>query len=359
MIRRPLLFMFLATGCAGAWHGALGQTTGDVPTSLAWDVVSSPRDAALGGADAAPLRGDGWTMAYHPAAMDSTVRGHIHTAYLDYFAGMKAGAITLPLRPQGRRASHVGVRFASFGDLEGLTASGQSTGTFSGGDYALQYGTAWTLDSTWVVGATGWLGLRNLAQVNAGVVGCDVGLVKRSKNGHAAWGILVSNWGVQEDFSGIMPEGRLPLNVQFGWTQGFENAPFQLHVRYAHATTWDLAPEGTYDDTYDPLTGELVPSDVWQWGDQFARHLSGGVSLKLGAQLQGQIGYNHRRQKDMVAAGRPGMNGLSMGVRGTFKNLDYAISRSVIHFAGSSTQLGLVIRWPDWRQNSPASAPLQ
>jgi hypothetical protein len=338
---------FLAIALAAFGLELSAQTADAVPTSLAWDVHADPRGAALGGADVAPLGGDGWTLAYHPAATDTALASHVHVAYLDYFAGMNGGAATLPLRTRGRRMSHVGIRFASFGEFDGTSAAGQATGTFSGGDYAMQYGSAWALDSAWVVGITGWAGLRNLAQVNAGVVACDVGVVRRSKSGHGALGLLVSNLGFQEDFSGIMPEGRLPANVQVGWSQTFPNAPFTFHLRVARLNTWELAPPGTYDDTYDPLTGQVVPNEIWEWGDQFARHLSGGVTLRLGEHLRGYLGYNHKRQKDMVAAGRPGVNGLATGVRGRFKNLDFTVARSVYHYAGTSTHLGLAIRWPE------------
>ncbi len=334
-----------------------GQTSSDVPVSLAWDLSSDARNAALGGLDVAPVRGDGWSAVLHPAAIDSTVAQDLYTSYLDYFAGIRGGAVAVPLAPQGRRASYVGIRFASYGDFEGSTAAGDPTGTFSGGDYAAQYGSSWTLDSIWVVGVSGWAGLRNLEQVNAGVLGVDVGVVRRSRNGYGAVGMLLSNLGYQRDFSGIMPEGRLPHNVQLGWTQGFPNAPFTFHLRAQRLETWELAPEGTYDDLYDPLTGQVIPNSTWVWGDQFFRHLSGGVTLNLGPHLRGYVGYNHQRQKTMSAAGRTGVNGMSVGMRGRFRNLDFSLARSVYHFAGASTHLGLVLQLPHSRVNSAASTP--
>ena len=288
--------------------------------------------------------------------MDSSVEQNIYTSYLDYFAGIRGGAVALPLRPEGRRASYVGIRFASYGTFDGSSAAGDPTGTFSGGDYAAQYGTSWTLDSLWVVGISGYVGLRNLEQVNAGVIGADIGIVRRSRNGHGAVGLLLSNLGGQQDFSGIMPEGRLPHNVQIGLTQGFPNAPFTFHLRLQRLETWELAPQGTYDDIYDPLTGELIPNGTWVWGDQFFRHLTGGVTLNLGAQLRGYIGYNHQRQKTMAAAGRTGVNGMSIGMQGRFRNLDFSIARSVYHFAGSSTHLGLILRLPKSPLNSTPQA---
>lgn len=332
-----------------------GQLPGDVPLSPAWDVAASPHAAGIGGADVAPRQGDGWTMAYHPAAMDTTVPMHIHVANAD-FLGMHTGAAILPLPHRNRRSSHVGVRFASYGEFQRTLANGQSDGTFSGGDYIAQYGTAWAIDSLWHLGITGWLGARNLERVTAGVAGADFGIVRRSRNGLGAVGVLLSNVGLQEDFSGIMPEGRLPHHLQIGLTQGFPNAPFTFHLRLQRLETWNLAPEGTYDDGFDPLTGEVIPNDTWVWGDQLARHIAGGVSLKLGPHLRGYMGYNHHVQTSMVAAGRPGLTGMSFGMRGKFRWFDYSIARSNHHLAGKTTHLGLIFGWPESVDNSGASA---
>ena len=348
-----ILALLLALCIPESW----AQSFGEVPQSLAWDISADARNAALGGLDVAPVQGDGWSMLVHPAAVDTAVPQNIYTSYLDYFAGIRGGAIAVPLKSKSARASYVGVRFASYGDFEGITADGVSTGTFSGGDYAVQYGTSWSIDTLWVVGASTYAGLRNLEQVNAGVLGMDLGLVRRSRNGLGAIGLLVSNLGIQQDFSGIMPEGQLPANVQFGWTQGFPNAPFTFHIRAQRLETWELAPEGTYDDLYDPLTGDVIPNDTWVWGDQFFRHLTGGVTLQLGEQLKGYVGYNHQRQKTMAASGRTGVNGMSFGLRGRFRNLDFSLARSVYHFAGSSTHLGLVLQLPQSKSNSKSNTP--
>ena len=352
-------FLLLLAACCGfgGLHNATAQLPENVPPSLAWDVAADARNAALGGLDVAPLEADGWSAVVHPASLDSTVDGHIYTSYLDHLGGLKAGAIAMPLHPQGNRSSHVGVRFASYGTFEGFTAAGESTGEFSGGDYIAQYGSSWVIDTLWVVGATGYAGLRNLERVSAGVLGVDLGLIRRSRDGYRALGILVSNLGLQEDFSGIMPEGHLPHNVQIGWSQSFPNAPFTFHLRVQHLETWNLAPEGTYDDTFDPLTGEVVPNDTWVWGDQFVRHLTGGVTLKLGESLRGYVGYNHQRQKTLQASGRTGVNGLSLGFRGSFRAVDFSVARSVYHFSGASTHLGLVLRLPQWRQQSTVGTP--
>ena len=149
---------------------ARGHAIARRPSIPGRDVAADARNAALGGLDVAPLQADGGSIAVHPAAIDSSVEGHLYTSYLDHLGGLKAGAIAMPLQTRGHRSSHVGVRFASYGTFDGFTAAGESTGEFSGGDYIAQYGSAWVIDTVWVIGATGYAGLH-CAAVNAGVPG--------------------------------------------------------------------------------------------------------------------------------------------------------------------------------------------
>ena len=131
----------------------------------------------------------------------------------------------------------------------------------------------------------------------------------------------------------------MPLNIQLGITKGFENAPFKLYIQAEHLEEWALAPEGTYDDDTDPLTGEIIPNSKWELGDQFARHLRAGVEIGLGSGISTQFGYDYRRRVEMVAAGRKGTNGLSIGLTMKLGDFDLGIARNTYHFAGSSTHL--------------------
>ena len=109
--------------------------------------------------------------------------------------------------------------------------------------------------------------------------------------------------------------------------------PLHLSSRFQRLETWDLAPEGTYDDTLDPLTGELIPNGTWVWGDQFFRHMCAGVTLNLGPQLRGHVGYNHQRQKRWLPQkGRVERHG--MGIQGTFKTMRFSLARSIYRPGG-------------------------
>ena len=323
---------------------ANGQST--VSGSMPLDLAIDARSAALGGKVVADLEPDGHASAYNPISVDSSAVGIIHTSYLNYYAAIQIGAVDAVIKAGEKHTIHVGARFASFGKFSGYDISGSPTGDFSGGDYILQSGIKWKLDSVWSIGITGWGGFRNLALENAGVIGVDAAVIGRWPNRKFAAGILLSSFGRQFAGTVSQPVGAMPVNFQIGITKGFKNAPFQLYLKAQNLEHWELAPEGVYADGIDPLTGEIIQNSTWEFGDQFMRHISAGVEISLGSGLAAQIGYDHRRRIEMVSMGRKGTNGFSMGVNLRIREMDIGLARNTYHFAGSSTHLSIAIALP-------------
>ena len=315
-------------------------------SSTALDLPIDARSSGLGFKVAADIGYDGFAGSYNPAQVDSINSRKVHLSYLNYYAGIQYGSVNSIIKSTNKYAIHAGARFVSYGEFEGFDASGWPTSSFSGGDYFLQSGYTYKIDSSLTVGATLWGGFRNLATENVGSIGVDVGLMKRWEEKYMAAGILISGVGGQFGATGSQPEGWTPYNVQLGLTKGFNHAPFTVFLNLQNLQQWDLAPEGTYDDSIDPLTGEIVPNGKWKFGDQLSRHLNVGVELKFGPNFIAQIGYDHRRRLEMIAAGRQGTNGFSLGLGMAFNDLNVRLARNTYHFAGSSTHLSIGINLP-------------
>ena len=120
-----------------------GNVWGSMPLDLSIDARSS----GLSGKLAANMNPNGGAAAYNPAFVDSTSLGVVNVSYLNYFAGIQMGSIHGVIKNSGKHTLHVGARFSSFGKFEGYDSSGWPTGEFSGGDYFLQSGVTWKLDS--------------------------------------------------------------------------------------------------------------------------------------------------------------------------------------------------------------------
>jgi len=330
--------------CSIIIGGVFAQETVWVSTPL--ELAIDARSAALGGKIVADVNANGHAASYNPSLVDSSSIGVIHVSYLNYISGVQVGAVDAVLLNKNKLTLHTGVRFATYGSFSGFDASGWPTEDFTGGDYYAQTGITFRLDSSVTLGVTAWGGFRNLARENAGVLGLDFGIVKRWRAKHFAVGFLASSVGRQFAGTGSQPVGWTPMNLQLGLTKGFNHAPFQIYLKYQHIEQWGLAPSGTYADGTDPLTGEAIANGKWKFGDQLSRHITGGVEMKFSENFSAQIGYDHRRRLEMVAAGRRGTNGIAIGMGMKFRDVDVSLARNTYHFSGSSTIITLGINLP-------------
>ena len=321
----------------------LGQVNYGSP---ALELPIDARSGGLGFKLTADLNPNSYGALYNAALADSIDIGYVNMSYINYLAGVQGGGINSIVRASNKYALQVGARFLSFGEFSGYDPSGVATNNFSGGDYFIQGGLSYKLDSSITGGLNLWGGFRNLATENVGSIGFDVSLMKRWDDKLMAAGVLVSGVGVQFASTGSQPTGSTPVNIQAGITKGFNHAPFVFFLNLQNLQTWDLAPDGTYDDTLDPLTGEVIPNKKWKFGDQLARHLNFGVELSFGTNFKAQIGYDHRRRAEMIANGLQGMNGISFGLGMKVKDLDVKFARNTYHFAGGSTHLSIGINLP-------------
>jgi hypothetical protein len=192
------------------------------------------------------------------------------------------------------------------------------------------------------------LGMRNLDRETAALVGLEFGAHGRFPDRNLALGAALTGWAGQIQMDGTQPTGPLQPNLQFGVVKGFAHAPFQLHLRVSDLLTWNLAPPGTYDPVLDPLTGQEIPSGKWEFGDQLLRHVGIGTELILSDALRIQAGFDYRRRAELVANGRTGTNGFSIGTTFAVRQFQLRLSRSTYHFAGSSTHLALNIPLSAW-----------
>jgi hypothetical protein len=312
-----------------------------VSESLVFEIPADARAAALGGRIIADLYPDLHASSNNAALLDSSMKGRLAIDFVDYFAGISLTTVNYAFHPRKRIQGQVGARFQNFGKFQEMDASGNSLGTFKGSESLIFSGWSYRIDSTWTLGLQGFLGMRTLDREVASMLGTDLMVHGFWPEHNLAIGAGITSFGYQLNIEGSQQTGRLPADIQIGVTKGFPNAPFTFYLRAGHLETWDLSPEGTYDDTTDPLTGSVIPNSTFKWGDQLLRHVGFGTSIRLGSALTFMTGFDYRRRKEMQAAGRLGTNGLALGLDFSTQRFRIRISRNTYHFAGSSTHLGI------------------
>ncbi len=312
------------------------------------DLPLSARFAGSAESMGAPLQSTLGDVLMQPALLDTSHAGQLHLGYMDYFSGTAQAAAIYARRPEGRKwVWHTGLRNLGFGEFTGRDPAGVETGSFSASDVAWVSGAAIPLDSNLTVGTSLWLGQSVLADRRSAFGQLDLGATYLRQGRQLRIAALWRPWGGMTNAGGTTSSARFEGDLRLSMSKGFANAPFTLTATYDELQTWDLAPDGLYDDTIDPLTGDTIANGTWAFGDRLLRHLAIGAELDLGDGLRFRFGYHHRRRQELRLANAPGTAGFAWGLDLNVRRFQVAIARNTYHTAGASTHLALRTRLTD------------
>lgn len=309
------------------------------------DLPLSARFAGSAESMGAPLNaemGDGLGQA---SLLDSTHAGQLHLAYMDYFAGTAMASVMYAHQPDKHRwVWHTGLRNLGYGTFTGRDPVGSETGSFSASDVAWVSGVSMPLDTNLTVAITTWLGQSGYAERRSAFAQMDLSANFYRRDRQLRVALNWRPWGGMRTINAGGSDGRFEPDMRLSLTKGFENAPFILYTTYDEMQQWDLAPEGYYDDTIDPLTGDTLSNGTWAFGDRLLRHLAIGTGLQLGENLAFRFGYHHRRRQQLRLNNAPGTAGFAWGLDFKVKRFHLAFARNTYHTAGASTHLSIRTR---------------
>lgn len=338
------LSLFLAAAwCGLGFADVLAQDPAPRPGLL--DLPLSARFAGSAESMGAPLSATLGDALRQPALLDSTHAGQLHLGYMDYFSGTAQAAVIYAHRPsRGRWMWQTGFRNLGFGSFTARDPIGNQTGSFSAADVAWVSGVSIPLDTNLTVGTSLWLGQSVLADRRSAFAQADIGATYFRRDKQLRIAALWRPWGGMTNAGGTGTAQRFEGDVTVSLSKGFANAPFTLLMKYDELQTWDLAPEGLYDDAIDPLTGDTIANGTWAFGDRLLRHLAIGTELDLGNGLRFRFGYHHRRRQELRLAQAPGTTGFAWGLDFNVRRFQLAVARNTYHTAGASTHLAIRTR---------------
>ncbi|MCS7014092.1 MAG: type IX secretion system protein PorQ [Chloroherpetonaceae bacterium] len=289
-----LCFTLTATG--------LGQTT--VYDFLRLD--RSARIAALGG-NSVSLAGDIASFFQNPAVLDSSTHKQASFSFqkhvLDINSGFVAYGRTLP----GIGQFGAGISVVSYGNFEETDAVGNTTGSFSAGDFALQIGYAVNLQhfgfGALRAGAALKFIFSSIQAFRSTALALDAGLLLAVPSEALHIGFAVLNLGTQlSGFDGVREN--LPLDVRFSLSKKLEGLPLELTVGFIRLA--------------DPSDNFFTRFRQFTVGGEFT--ITEAVKLR--------IGYSNLQRQDLSLTGTLGLSGFSAGLGIAIEHFrfDYAFS---------------------------------
>lgn len=310
------------------------------------NLVTSPRQAALGGKTVTIYDNDVNQAHYNPATINADMDNHLALNYGSYFGEVSYGtasyAYTYDRRVQTFQA---GVNYVNYGTFDGRDENGIATSEFTGSEIALSFGYAYNVPySELYLGASAKLIASTLESYNSYGGAIDLGALYIDQDNDINYGLVIRNIGTQfTTYSGTRE--KLPLEIMAGISQELENVPIRWHLTLENLQQWNIAfsnparAEGTID-------GGAVEEKV-SFFNNALRHVIVGAELFPTKGFNLRVGYNFRRAEELKLLEQRNFSGISVGFGLKFNKIKFDYSYSRYTLAANTSLFGLTINFQE------------
>jgi len=306
------------------------------------NLVTSPRQAALGGKVITLHDYDVNQGIFNPATINPEMDNHLSANYGNYYGevayGTAAYAYTWDRHVQ---TFHVGVNYVDYGTFEGRDQSGLITGDFTGSELALSVGYAYNVPYTDLyLGANVKMISSTLESYHSFGAAVDLGAIYIDEDNDINYGLVIRNAGMQlSTYAGTREQ--LPLEILAGISQEMENVPLRWHITLENLQQWNIAfsnPNRAEQGIDGGSTEEKV-----SFFNNALRHVILGAEFLPGKSFNLRVGYNFRRAEELRQEDKRSFSGISAGVGIRFGKLRFDYSYSRYTLAANTSLFGLMI----------------
>ena len=310
------------------------------------NLVTSPRQAALGGKTITIYDYDVNQANFNPATINPEMDNHLAINYGSYFGEVTYGtasyAYTYDRHVQTFQA---GINYVNYGSFDGYDENGEETASFTGSEIALSFGYSYNIPFTdFHIGASGKVISSTLESYQSFGGAVDIGGLYIDEDNDINYAIVVRNIGTQFTTYAGQNE-KLPLEIMAGISQEVENVPIRWHLTLENLQQWKLAFSNPAR-AENNIDGGSTPEKV-SFFNNALRHVVIGAELfpKKGINLR--VGYNFRRGEELRLIDQRNFSGISagIGIKMGWLKFDYSYSRYTL--AGNTSLFGLTIDFSD------------
>ncbi|MFV5703118.1 type IX secretion system protein PorQ [Flavobacterium sp. XS2P12] len=306
------------------------------------NLVTSPRQAALGGKVITIYDDDVNQVNFNPATLNADMDNHLALNYGSYFKEVTYGTASYAYTyDRHLQTFQAGVNYVNYGNFEGYDENGQPTSEFTGSEIALSLGYAYNIPNTTIhLGANAKLISSTLESYSSFGGAIDIGALFIDERNDVNWGLAIRNIGTQfTTYNGT--NEKLPLEIIAGVSQELENVPIRWHLTLENLQQWNIAfsnPERAELSIDGSSTAEKV-SVI----NNALRHVIMGVELFPKKSFNIRLGYNFRRAEELRLEEQRNFSGVSLGFGLKMNKLKFNYSYSRYTLAGNTSLFGLTI----------------
>lgn len=306
------------------------------------NLVTSPRQAALGGKTVTIYDDDVNQVHFNPATINAEMDNHLALNYGSYFGEVSYGTASYAYTyDRHLQTFQVGVNYVNYGNFEGYDQNGQSTSQFTGNEIALSFGYAYNVPYTNLfLGVNGKLISSTLESYNSFGGALDLGAILIDEANDVNWALTIRNIGTQFTTYNRANE-KLPLEIMAGVSQELENVPIRWHLTLDNLQQWNVSFANP-NQSQTSLDGNSNEEKVSVFGNAL-RHVIFGVELFPKKSFNLRLGYNFRRAEELLILEQRNFSGISVGFGLKFNKLKLNYSYSKYTLAANTSLFGLTI----------------
>lgn len=310
------------------------------------NLVTSPRQAALGGKTVTIYDYDVNQANFNPATINQEMNNRLAVNYGNYYGeatyGTASYAYTFDRHVQTFQA---GVNYINYGTFEGYDESGVKTSSFTGSEIALSLGYSYNIPNTdFYVGASGKLISSTLESYNSFGGAIDIGGLYIDEQNDVNYALVIRNLGTQfTTYSGT--NEKLPMEIIAGISQQVENVPIRWHLTLENLQQWKIAFSNP-NRAVNSLDGGTTEEKV-SFVNNALRHVIIGAELFPTKSLNVRVGYNFRRGEELKLLEQRNFSGISLGFGLKMGRLKFDYSYSRYTLAANTSLFGLTINFQD------------
>lgn len=308
------------------------------------NLMTSPRQAALGGKVITLYDDDVNQVLFNPATLNADMDNHLAINYGNYYGEVTYGTASYAYTyDRHLQTFQAGVTYVNYGTFEGYDENGQSTADFTGNEAALSVGYAYNLPYTDIyIGANAKVITSTLENYNSIGGALDLGFIYIDQKNDINYGLVIRNLGTQfKTYSGIREP--LPLEIVAGISQELEHVPIRWHLTFENLQHWNIAfanPNRAQNNLDGTTTEEQVG-----FLNNIIRHTIIGVELFPKKALNLRIGYNFRRAEELKIIDQRNFSGVSLGFGLKLNKLKFNYSYSRYTLAANTSLFGLTMNF--------------
>lgn len=338
MAGRPILYCMLLF-CTVSFSQVGGQ---HVYQFL--NLVTSPRQAALGGKVLTLYDEDVNQSHFNPAAINPEMDNRLSLNYGNYYGevtyGTAAYAYTVDRHVQ---TFFGGVNYVNYGTFEGRDENGQLTSDFTGSEVALSFGYAYAVPGTDIhVGGSAKVISSTLETYNSWGAAVDLGGIYVNEDSGLNVALAIRNVGTQiTTYAG--ERETLPLEIMAGVSQELANVPIRWHLTLENLQQWNVAfsnparAVGTIDGGEEEEKISVFNNAL--------RHVIIGIEIFPRKSFNIRLGYNFRRAEELRLLEQRNFSGISAGFGLKINRLKFNYSYSRYTLAANTSLFGLTINF--------------